>query len=488
MKKKIYLFIVTWMCYGTAFSQTSCPPSNNGCHYAVNSFGGGQLCPSEPYKLVFFDEFNGTSLDRTKWYSYYPYATGGSDTCVYCRRHEPSNSQQIFQDNNVVVNNGTLKLIAKRERATWMGATTDFTSGLINSKLDFNTYSKYEIRCKIPSGMGFWPAFWVFGGGTEIDVFEIGGDEPREVSMTVHRWAADGRDLLNPIPYYTGDDYSQAFHVFAVEYDRFYIRFLIDGFPVRVKSRYLNMIGQPISVCDIGPNTYLRDTTYPVPTNRVQVIANVAVATDKSSFTKAPNASTVFPSQMEIDWIRVYQRTPQAGLVDICDTRKIEGNSTICTGQSYTYQFTGAEIDSILWKVDSTKLRIVNRTNSTITIQALGASIYGETFITGTSSQFTPCPQTIFTKSVWIGQPNAYIEVNKSEICPVYLTAQVRPNDLVGNWILTGSRITWQANGNEVLVDGSKTATSSYQYNYTVSNGCGSVSLLGNGTIGKCPK
>lgn len=188
------------------------PLSAQRLHYKVVNFVGGKLCPTEPWKLVFYDEFNGQQLDRTKWYSYYPYAPGNKDTCVFCRRHEQSNSQQIYKDENVVVSNGTLKLAIKKEPATWMGVTTQFTSGLINSVLSFSNYAKYEIRCKLPKGKGFWPAFWVFGGGTEIDIFETGGHEPNTIHSVVHRWMSNGARFNNGSFEFTGNNFVNEFN------------------------------------------------------------------------------------------------------------------------------------------------------------------------------------------------------------------------------------------------------------------------------------
>ena len=48
----------------------------------------------------------------------------------------------------------------------------DFTSGMIFSK-DLFGEGIFEIRCKIPSGEDYWPAFWLFGDGGELDIFEF---------------------------------------------------------------------------------------------------------------------------------------------------------------------------------------------------------------------------------------------------------------------------------------------------------------------------
>jgi hypothetical protein len=75
-------------------------------------FAGGNICPTESWKLVFQDEFNGTSLDLTKWARYYPCGPGGNDQCEFSRTH--GTELQIYKDNNVSVLNGKLLLPQNR--------------------------------------------------------------------------------------------------------------------------------------------------------------------------------------------------------------------------------------------------------------------------------------------------------------------------------------------------------------------------------------
>ena len=186
MKKKLLITLMLAFIILNAGAQEN-PPSVY--------FAGGNICPTEEWKLVFHDEFKGDEVDTIKWYTYFPYGPNNSDQCEYCRTHDSSISQQIFLDENLVVSNGTLKIVVKEEQATWFNAARNYTSGNINSKQDFRTYSKYEIRCKIPSGMGFWPAFWVFGWSTEIDVFEIGAEDPSTVHTTLWKYLNNGERI-----------------------------------------------------------------------------------------------------------------------------------------------------------------------------------------------------------------------------------------------------------------------------------------------------
>jgi len=119
--KKICKFLLVFLCCFDLSAQEK-----------VN-LDGGNICPSE-WKLVFSDEFSGSSLDLSKWYTYYPYTPDHSDQCDFCRTH--GNEGQIYRNDNIVVGNGTLKLIAKAQASTWFSSSRNYTSGMIHSKID----------------------------------------------------------------------------------------------------------------------------------------------------------------------------------------------------------------------------------------------------------------------------------------------------------------------------------------------------------------
>lgn len=461
MKKILFIITISIFFQSLTFAQNE---------DATVYFAGGNLCRTEPWKLVFHDEFNGSSLDNNKWFSYYPYGDNSSDNCSFCRTHDTQLTQQIYRDENVVVNNGTLKLIAKRERSTWMGVTKEFTSGVINSKQIFNTYTKYETRCKIPSGMGFWSAFWIFGWSTEIDVFEMSGHEPDKIHMAIHKWNPNNHTAGSWN--HTGVDYSQAFHTYAVEYDPFFVNFFVDGNLIKKVNRYFIAAGNPVTTCNAPPGVYIQEPVYPRFGNEVQVIAGLGIGTDQAPFgIKSPNTATVFPNQMEVDWIRVYQRTPQASLTDLCGARGIEGNSLLCAGQQLTYNFTGVRTDVVTWRT-SANLQIVSQTDYSVTVKPINATINGEAWISGTTSAYEPCPEKTFVKNIWVGKPIATVTAEVVECDPCFnLTANSNP--------LAQATYDWNIQNYTYSNYGCAPRTPySIPYTLTTSNNCGASTRM----------
>lgn len=262
-------------------------------------FEGGSLCPDLPQRLVFADEFDGDTLDRTKWATWYTYGPNLSDSCAYCRTH--GEEGQIYRDENVVVENGVAKLVARRKPGSWYGQAREYTSGMVHSKRAFTNYGRYEIRCKIPSGMGFWPAFWMFGWSTEMDVFEFGTQHPRRHYLGLIR------NNRRQSYHYQGADFSKDFHTFALQYEPYFVHYEVDGQRVHTIARLYSLEGKAVTDCTIPAGQYRENPVFPRHGDPIQVIAGLGVGTARTPFTKAPNRRTTLPNQMEIDFIRVYQ-------------------------------------------------------------------------------------------------------------------------------------------------------------------------------------
>lgn len=124
---------------------------------------------AKPYKLVWSDEFDGTSLDTDNWnYNTGDWGWGNNEWENYTE-----------EERNIQVKNGTLIITPRADKNEKGGI--DYTSGRINSsgKASFK-YGKIEARIKLPSEKGLWPAFWMLGQNQpkgwpycgEIDILE----------------------------------------------------------------------------------------------------------------------------------------------------------------------------------------------------------------------------------------------------------------------------------------------------------------------------
>ncbi len=283
-------------------------------------FTGGNICSDAEWHLVFDDEFNGDSLDRSVWLTYFPCAADWTDQCEGSRVEK----KNIYTDSSVVESNGTLKLIAKRQTASWYSQTRDYTSGVILAKSQFRFgYGKYEIRCKIPAGQGLGSAFWMFGGdgmgtATEIDVFEIHGHTPHHHHLGYIKYHETQKLGAHECAY-DGIDFSQDFHVYSFEWDPFFVNFTVDSLTVFKASRFYTLSGTQVTWCCVEPGIYSMEPYFPFgKSEMLGPIANLSLGGNGSS-QDAPDSTTPSLTQFEIDYIRVYQRDPPSSANYDCE-------------------------------------------------------------------------------------------------------------------------------------------------------------------------
>jgi len=242
---------------------------------------------SSTWNLAFADEFDGTTLNASKWHTCHWWA---STTCSI----ETNKELELYTRNNVSVADGALKLQARRENAVaWNGSTYNYTSGMVSTggKVDeiapgfVFTYGYVEARVKVPKGQGLWPALWLLpanhGWPPEIDVMEIVGNEPNVTHMTYHYPRPDGT-AANVGTSWAGPDFSADWHTFAVDWSPEALVWYVDGVE---RSRYTvaaNITSEP---------------SY--------VLLNLAVG---GNWPGAPDATTPFPSDYLVDYVRVWNR------------------------------------------------------------------------------------------------------------------------------------------------------------------------------------
>ena len=225
--------------------------------------------------LVWSDEFNyNGKLDSNKW--------------VYEIRNQWYNQElQATTDrlDNVLVENGVLKIIAKRENY----GGKQFSSGRVktNKKFDF-TYGRVDIRAKLPGKKGTWPALWLLGSNYdqidwpkcgELDIMEHAGNRLNKIQATAHH--PDNYGSGDGGATYDYDDVSTEFHVYSIVWTEKGMTFLVDDKPYHIVG----------NACSLPFNWDFF------------IIVNIAMGG-----TFGGNVPSDFVSDtMEVDYVRVYQ-------------------------------------------------------------------------------------------------------------------------------------------------------------------------------------
>jgi beta-glucanase (GH16 family) len=235
-------------------------------------------------QLVWQDEFNVDGAPDTALWSY-DIGTGNNGW--------GNNELQYYtsRPENIVVENGMLKITAKRE--LYMGA--GYTSAKIVTKGIFEKkYGRFEARIKLPWGKGLWPAFWMLGSNIdevswpacgEIDIMEYLGNRPTSVFGTVHGPGYSGGASISKTYSLTNNRFDNDFHVFGIEWGENYINYYVDD----------------VLYNQITPNDVPGEWVF---NNSFYMILNMAVG---GNLPGSPNQDTVFPQEMLVDYIRVYQ-------------------------------------------------------------------------------------------------------------------------------------------------------------------------------------
>lgn len=249
--------------------------------------------PTKEWVLVWSDEFNaanGSAVDSTKWvFDIGADKWGNQELEYYTDR--PENSR---------IEDGNLVIVARAEKYKGTAeATKDYTSARIKTAGKFSrTYGRFEARIKIPHGQGLWPAFWMLGDNIdkvgwpacgEIDIMENIGKETFVNHGSIHGpgyTGGDGIEANTALP--GGKKLSDDFHIYAAEWEADEVRFYLDDLLYATQTR-----------------ASLKPAQKWVFDHPFFLILNVAVGGD---WPGNPDATTVFPQTMLVDYVRVYAR------------------------------------------------------------------------------------------------------------------------------------------------------------------------------------
>lgn len=230
-------------------------------------------------QLVWNDEFDGTTIDPSNW----TFETGAGGW--------GNNELQYYRKENAWSADGTLTIEARKE--SFQNSIYTSARMITKNKRSFQ-YGRVDIRALLPEGQGIWPALWMLGNNIstvgwpkcgENDIMEMIGGNGRENTTygTLH-WDDNGHVQTGGSSRLSTGTYGDKYHVFSMIWDETSIRYMVDDvqfYVVNITPAHMTEFHQPFFF-----------------------IFNIAVG---GNWPGMPNASTRFPQQMKVDYIRVFQ-------------------------------------------------------------------------------------------------------------------------------------------------------------------------------------
>ncbi len=238
------------------------------------------------YQLVWNDEFTGSSVNTSNWN--YDIGNGCPGNCGW-----GNNELEYYRSENAWVKDDYLTIEARSE--VYSGYAYTSTKMHTKNKFSFQ-YGRLDIRALLPKGQGIWPALWMLGDNInsvgwpssgEIDVMElVGGGNGKDnvVHGTIH-YNNNGHVYHGGAYTLTSGIYAQSYHVFSLIWDEEYLRWYMDDqlfYEAAITESFMTEFHQ-----------------------KYWIILNVAVG---GNWPGNPDQSTVFPQQMRVDYVRVFQK------------------------------------------------------------------------------------------------------------------------------------------------------------------------------------
>lgn len=246
------------------------------------------------YTLTFNDEFNGVSLNRSKWFTRYIYDNENLD-------HLKEEKQRYRDNDNHVVTDGVLRLVARRTD------DNSYESGMIRS--DWTTqYGYFEARVKMPKGRGAFPAFWlnsdVSSNGVqmwppEIDIFEFVNNGVEDLPNMLHFGVIEHGQRAS-VYLFTNPNFDkkwsfwrasfqfdEGWHTIGTEWNQNTVSSFVDGIKIAERSYDWKYVNGEIA-------------------GKAHVILNLAIGDEWAGRNGVDDER--FPMSFEIDWIRVYKK------------------------------------------------------------------------------------------------------------------------------------------------------------------------------------
>lgn len=270
-------------------SEASCMILNDDSFTLIEDIGYTTPSSYPGKTLIWSDEFNDANVSTTNWT--YEIGTGCPNLCGW-----GNNERQFYtsRKDNAYQTQG--KLVIEAIKESYSGSS--YTSArMISRNKKYFKFGRIDMRAKLPEGQGIWPALWMLPNsstygwpkGGEIDVMELVGHQPSIIHGTVHYATSTNSHRSTTKSYaLSSGKFSDEFHVFSIDWRQDTIEFFVDDKKYQTITR---------AAIEGGGAIYPFNEPF-------FFIMNIAVGGNWPGY---PNASTVFPQQMAVDYVRVFQ-------------------------------------------------------------------------------------------------------------------------------------------------------------------------------------
>jgi beta-glucanase (GH16 family) len=248
--------------------------------------------------LVWSDEFsnstgsNGQPNPQTWTYDTGTNCCGNNELETYCAWGSISAPCDPSNPNTYTDTTGVLHIIARQS------AAKVYTSARLKSQGLFSfQYGRIEARMKLPESQGMWPAFWLLGNSIatvnwpacgELDVMEhINGSNPANEGFDWTQGSIHGTNLNGGIQYHPAGFSAAAWHTYGMIWSKGQIQYYVDDST------------KPYATFTPATQT----GTWPFDSGPEFILLNLAIG---GSWPGSPDATTVFPSEIQVDYVRLY--------------------------------------------------------------------------------------------------------------------------------------------------------------------------------------
>jgi beta-glucanase (GH16 family) len=216
------------------------------------------------WRCTFDEEFDNSSVNWSKW------KDGGQNW-----GSGGNGEQQGYTASACAQSGGALQMVGTHSPVTVQGRSFNYSSCMLDTLGTFKqAYGYFEFRGRIPSGQGYWPAFWLYDSAyqwPEIDVMENLGSDTSTYYMTYHYSSSGAQQYV-----YSGANLAGGYHTYAVKWVPGAISFYLD-------------------------DTLQYTATSNVSASPMFILMNLAIG---GNWPGSPNASTAFPGYFDVDYVR----------------------------------------------------------------------------------------------------------------------------------------------------------------------------------------